>query len=72
MRLTILLTGGAALGIAVAISAPAFAADDKDHSAVDVTADPEQRSDDVVVVGKSYGQEVGKTVTPLKDVANTV
>ncbi len=72
MRLTILLTGGAALGIAVAISAPAFAADDKHHSAVDVTADPEQRSDDVVVVGKSYGQEVGKTVTPLKDVANTV
>lgn len=28
--------------------------------------------DDVVILGKSYGQEVGKTVTPLKDVPNTV
>lgn len=27
---------------------------------------------DVVVIGKSYGREVGKTVTPLKDVPNTV
>ncbi|MDR6788546.1 outer membrane receptor for ferric coprogen and ferric-rhodotorulic acid [Sphingomonas sp. BE138] len=31
-----------------------------------------QRGDDVVVVGKSYGREVGKTVTPLKDTANTI
>jgi outer-membrane receptor for ferric coprogen and ferric-rhodotorulic acid len=38
-------------------------------------ADPateQQRPEDIVVVGKSYGQEVGKTVTPLKDVPNTV
>ena len=28
--------------------------------------------DDVVILGKSAGQEVGKTVTPLKDVPNTV
>lgn len=28
--------------------------------------------DDVVILGKSYGQEVGKTVTPLKDVPNTI
>ncbi|MDP1028156.1 TonB-dependent siderophore receptor [Sphingomonas sp. KR1UV-12] len=27
---------------------------------------------EIVVVGKSYGREVGKTVTPLKDVPNTV
>lgn len=27
---------------------------------------------DIVVMGKSYGREVGKTVTPLKDVPNTV
>ncbi len=39
------------------------------------TADEEtdaQRGDDILVVGKSYGQAVGKTVTPLKDVPNTV
>ena len=34
-------------------------------------ADP-QRDGDVVVVGKSYGREVGKTVTPLKDTPNTI
>lgn len=28
--------------------------------------------DDVIILGKSYGQEVGKTITPLKDVPNTV
>lgn len=28
--------------------------------------------DDVVILGKSSGQEVGKTVTPLKDVPNTI
>ena len=28
--------------------------------------------DDVVILGKSAGQEVGKTVTPLKDVPNTI
>ncbi|KAB7648808.1 TonB-dependent siderophore receptor [Polymorphobacter fuscus] len=27
---------------------------------------------DIVVIGKSYGQPVGKTVTPLKDVPNTI
>ncbi|MFD1036018.1 TonB-dependent siderophore receptor [Sphingomonas hankookensis] len=31
-----------------------------------------QREDDIIVVGKSYGQAVGKTVTPLKDVPNTI
>ena len=31
-----------------------------------------QREGDIIVVGKSYGQAVGKTVTPLKDVPNTI
>lgn len=31
-----------------------------------------QHADEIVVVGKSYGQEVGETVTPLKDVPNTI
>ncbi|MEG3179330.1 TonB-dependent siderophore receptor [Sphingomonas sp. LT1P40] len=35
-------------------------------------ADPVAAHDDVVILGKSYGQEVGKTVTPLKDVPNTI
>lgn len=35
------------------------------------TDDPQQESE-VVVIGKSYGREVGKTVTPLKDTPNTV
>lgn len=38
-----------------------------------VKDDELQRSgQDIVVVGKSYGNEVGKTVTPLKDVPNTI
>ncbi len=32
----------------------------------------EQRGEEIIVVGKSYGQAVGKTVTPLKDVPNTI
>lgn len=32
----------------------------------------EQQEGEVVVVGKSYGREVGKTLTPLKDTPNTV
>jgi outer membrane receptor for ferric coprogen and ferric-rhodotorulic acid len=31
-----------------------------------------RNGDEIIVVGKSYGREVGKTVTPLKDVANTI
>lgn len=31
-----------------------------------------QRGEDIIIVGKSYGQAVGKTVTPLKDVPNTI
>ncbi|MFZ3482566.1 TonB-dependent siderophore receptor [Sphingomonas sp. 3-13AW] len=37
------------------------------------TVDAQGRSgDEVIVIGKSYGREVGKTITPLKDVPNTV
>lgn len=32
----------------------------------------DQRGEEIIVVGKSYGQAVGKTVTPLKDVPNTI
>lgn len=32
----------------------------------------DQTGNDIVVLGKSYGREVGKTVTPLKDIPNTV
>lgn len=35
-------------------------------------ADEQARGADIVVLGKSYGEEVGKTVTPLKDIPNTV
>ncbi len=34
--------------------------------------EPVAGNDDVVILGKSGGHEVGKTVTPLKDVPNTV
>jgi outer membrane receptor for ferric coprogen and ferric-rhodotorulic acid len=32
----------------------------------------DQRDDEILVLGKSYGKLVGKTVTPLKDVPNTI
>ena len=31
-----------------------------------------QKSDEIMVLGKSYGRAVGKTVTPLKDTPNTI
>ena len=36
------------------------------------TDDESVAGNDVIVVGKSYGNNVGKTVTPLKDVPNTI
>src|SRR4051812_5898204 len=35
-------------------------------------SDDAQKSDEIMVLGKSYGREVGKTVTPLKDTPNTI
>ncbi|WCM28265.1 TonB-dependent siderophore receptor [Sphingomonas sp. QA11] len=55
------LTGGAA---------PALA--NEETSGATSEDEAGQREGDVVVFGKSYGREVGKTVTPLKDVPNTV
>ncbi|MEO7466931.1 TonB-dependent siderophore receptor [Sphingobium limneticum] len=40
--------------------------------AADAAYDDSGDRADIIVLGKSYGQEVGKTVTPLKDVPNTV
>jgi outer membrane receptor for ferric coprogen and ferric-rhodotorulic acid len=57
-------------GVAVvAVAFPAYAEEDP----VPAESSAElQRADEIVVVGKSYGQEVGETVTPLKDVPNTI
>ena len=38
----------------------------------DASATEGQRDDEILVVGKSYGRGVGKTVTPLKDTPNTI
>lgn len=59
------LVSAAAAGLWIPAAAKAS------DAAVDSAADPVAK-DDVVILGKSYGQEVGKTVTPLKDVPNTI
>ncbi len=43
-----------------------------DDTQVRVDDKEDDRRDEIIVVGKSYGREVGKTVTPLKDVPNTI
>lgn len=35
-------------------------------------SDDAQKSDEIMVIGKSYGRAVGKTLTPLKDTPNTI
>ena len=60
----VLLASVAAIGLA-------FPACAKEDPAVDPDA-AAQRAEEIIVVGKSYGQEVGKTVTPLQDVPNTI
>jgi len=65
---TMLWSGGTARAADPARDAPLAA----DRPAEGETGAPQQRDGEVIVVGKSYGQEVGKTVTPLKDVPNTV
>ncbi|WP_230769873.1 TonB-dependent siderophore receptor [Sphingomonas sp. Leaf4] len=66
-------TAWAASVATLALAAPAWA-----EPVVEATAEAEtdeeaaQRGDDIIVLGKSYGQAVGKTVTPLKDVPNTI
>lgn len=67
-----------ALATIVCGAAPALASDAEEAASIDtVTAAGSAAGDDVagdeiVIVGKSYGKEVGKTLTPLKDVPNTV
>ena len=68
-----LLAGAAGIAI-TAISAPLAARDLAAEEASD-SADQDQqerRPQDIVVIGKSFGIDVGKTITPLKDVPNTV
>ncbi len=68
MRLWFVLLSGSALAL---LPGTAHAAG---SGSADVAADaPDtQRDGDVVVIGKSYGRAVGKTVTPLKDTPNTI
>lgn len=64
---SVLLAGVAAIGgvgPAAEGSAPAASAD--------VDSADQAREGDILVVGKSYGRAVGKTVTPLKDTPNTI
>jgi outer membrane receptor for ferric coprogen and ferric-rhodotorulic acid len=62
--------GALLAGVAVLVGTPALA-NPTDPVSTDGTA-PQTREDEVIVLGKSYGQEVGKTVTPRKDVPNTI
>lgn len=66
MRIANPLLAGVA---AVAVAFPAYAEEDPVPAGSSAAL---QRADEIVVVGKSYGQEVGETVTPLKDVPNTI
>ena len=59
----------AALAVAMFVAAmPAHANSSADESAEDAR----DRDGAIIVIGKSYNQDVGKTVTPLKDVPNTI
>ncbi|MGH6746947.1 TonB-dependent siderophore receptor [Novosphingobium sp.] len=63
---TSLLNSVGAVGAAIFSLCPA-------QAWADEAADAEnERGPEIVVLGKSYGEEVGKTVTPLKDIPNTV
>ena len=65
--LSVLLASVAPVSGAAPVPAPAATAEPSETGA----ADP-QREDEILVVGKSYGRGVGKTVTPLKDTPNTI
>ena len=58
----VLLVSAAAAGLWIPAAARA------NDTAGGADAEPVAGNDDVVILGKSHGQEVGKTVTPLKDV----
>ncbi|TDW63442.1 outer membrane receptor for ferric coprogen and ferric-rhodotorulic acid [Novosphingobium sp. PhB55] len=63
---TSLLNSVGAVGAAIFSLCPAQAWADEAADAAN------ERGPEIVVLGKSYGEEVGKTVTPLKDIPNTV
>lgn len=64
---------GAALLALVAAAAPAWAEEAAaDEATADDTNRPVADGREIIVLGKSYGAEVGKTVTPLKDIPNTI
>ncbi|MBW8911083.1 MAG: TonB-dependent siderophore receptor, partial [Sphingomonas sp.] len=54
---------------AIALPGSALAGDRTPNDPDTPAAD---RRDEIIVVGKSYGQEVGKTIMPLKDIPNTI
>lgn len=62
---TRLLNSAGMAGVAVLCLCPNYAMAEEAEAAG-------ERGPEIVVVGKSYGEEVGKTVTPLKDIPNTV
>lgn len=60
-----------AMGLALA--SPALAADEESRVvASNEEGPPRDSRGDILVLGKSYGAAVGKTVTPLNDVPNTI
>ena len=70
LRSKYLLVSVAAIGLSSG-TAKAQALDDSATATSAATGD-RASGNDIIVLGKSYGREVGKTVTPLKDVPNTV
>lgn len=58
------LAGVAAIAVAALIPTQSWA------NGAEASSGPSES--DIIVLGKSYGAEVGKTVTPLKDIPNTV
>lgn len=69
MVLNVLLASTALVGAPVAVDTGRAVTTIEPTAA---PADEDQRAEDILVVGKSYGRNVGKTVTPLKDTPNTV
>ena len=67
----LLATAAVVSAVPAAARTPSDAAGTADTQ-VRVDDEKDSRRDEIVVVGKSYGREVGKTVTPLKDVPNTI
>lgn len=59
---------------AIGLSMLALVASQSARAAENTAEEAGRTSDgrEIVVLGKSYGREVGKTVTPLKDIPNTV